>query len=91
MKNYYNEPTQVLFHDESGWNAGIAFGDKVVCGCCGHVYSIAELIEDCDEDLTYPIYEYKYWVSITNDISGDFTELPEGLELTEDYVIREVR
>ena len=91
MKTYYNEPTQVLFHDEAGWNAGIAFEDKVICACCGKVFTIVDLIDNLDEDLTCPIYEYKYWVSITDDISGDFTELPEGLELTEDYVIREVK
>lgn len=91
MKTYYNEPTQVLFHDESGWNAGIAFEDKIICACCGAVYSIESLIADCDEDITNPIYEYDTWVSITDDIASDFTDLPKGLELTEDYVIKEVQ
>lgn len=91
MKTYYNEPVQIMFHDNSGWNAGIAFEDKVICACCGNVISIGDLIEECDDDIACPIYEYKGWVSIAGQITGDFTEVPRGLELTQDYVIKEVQ
>ena len=91
MKTYYHTPVQVMFHDCYGWNAGIAFEDKVICAHCGDVVSIGELIEDCDDDITCPIYEYKEWASLTDDITGDFTEIPRGLVITKDYVIKEVQ
>ena len=91
MKTFYDIPTQVLCNEGDGWSAGIAFEDKVICACCGSVFPIGDLIDNLDEDITCPIYEYKYWVSVTDEITGDFTELPEGLELTEDNQIKEVK
>lgn len=91
MKTFYDIPTQVVFHDEEGWSAGIAFEDKVICACCGCVFSIEDLIDNLDEDITCPIYEYDFWVSITDDIADGFTDLPRGLILTEDNQIKEVQ
>lgn len=91
MKTFYDKPVQVVFHDELDWHAGIAFEDKVICACCGTIYPIATLIDiSREEGITNPIYEYKYWVSVTDEITGNYTELPEGLELTEDNQIKEV-
>lgn len=91
MKTFYDIPTQVLFHDVYGWNAGIAFEDKVICACCGSIFTIDDLLEYLSEGVTNPIYEYKTWISVTNDITGDFTELPKGLTFTEDNEIKEVQ
>lgn len=95
MKTYYHAPVQVMFHDGSGWNMGIAFEDKVICACCGVVFPIKNLLDNLDEDITCPIYEYDFWVSITDDITDNiadgFTELPRGLILTEDNQIKEVQ
>lgn len=91
MKIFYDVPTQVLFNEGDGWSAGIAFEDKVICACCGGVFPIEDLIDNLDEDIICPIYEYKDWISVTDEIAGGYVELPEGLELTEDYEIREVK
>ena len=91
MKTFYDIPTQVMFHDESGWNAGIAFEDKVICACCGEALSIENLIANCDENIANPIYEYKAWIPLTDEITGDLNGMPAGLMLTEDYVIKEAQ
>lgn len=45
-KKYYDEPTMVRFLDEGneGYDYGIAFGEKIVCACCGGVLEQDDLL-----------------------------------------------
>ena len=72
MKNFYEIPTQVLFYDIDGdyYRAGIAYGDVVICGCCGCVSSIEEILEDAASEGLQGIYEYEGWEDIQADIFG---------------------
>jgi hypothetical protein len=86
MKNFYEEPTQVVFADpdnEGKWIAGIAYKDEVICACCGGVFEICNIIESTKESgVKNPIYEYRYWVDFVSEIVGG--ELPDGLDTDED-------
>ena len=92
MKTYYEKPTQVVFADPDNpgeWLAGIAYRDEIICGCCGGVFSIEDVIEMArEDDIKCAIHEYADWLDIANEISGG--ELPEGLARNENYEIYEI-
>ncbi len=81
MKKFYERPTQVMFADidhPGQWLAGIAYGKDIICGCCGGVFEIDEVIEFSDNPT--PIYEYEEWTDIACEIVGG--EPPAGLRIT---------
>ena len=51
MKKFYEVPTQVKFIesknvvDEPRWLGGIAFGNKVICGECGSVIDLEDIVD----------------------------------------------
>ena len=86
MKNFYTEPTQVVFADpdnQGEWLAGIAYKDEVICACCGGAFEICDIVKSAEEsDVKNPIYEYRYWADLTAELTGG--ELPDGLDTDED-------
>ena len=71
-KMYFDKPTQVVWVDEDGQKqAGIAFHDVVICGCCGGTTEIWEIYEFAPEDVEYPITELE-WTEIREEIGGDW-------------------
>ena len=66
-KDYYPTPTQVRWGqmDDDGRLEeyfGIAFKDKVICGCCGYP-------ADLDDEEIY-IFEELEWIDIADAIEG---------------------
>ena len=85
-KHYFDRPTQVVFGDPDNpghWCAGIAYKDEIICACCGGIFNIDELYELLEGYIDHPIYEYKEWINLTEEILGG--ELPEGLARRENY------
>lgn len=68
---HYDCPTQVKFYDVDGdhYVGGIAYGNCIICGCCGGIFEIAEVIEYAPEDVE-PIIELE-WIDIANEIAGE--------------------
>ena len=81
MKNMptFDIPTQVMFWDftENCYTYGIAYKDEVICGCCGGVFEIAEIVEHTPIELQ-SIYPYENWADLTEEIFGG--EYPTGYE-----------
>lgn len=50
---------------------GIAYKDEIICGCCGGVFEIEEIIEDAKNDGVVPIIPYELWVDLVSEIAGD--------------------
>ena len=75
---HFDSPTQVVFWDVDGdhWIGGIAYGDVVICGCCGGVIPIEEIIEFAPADIVEPICAYGNWCDISDDIVGG--EMPDS-------------
>ena len=68
---YFDFPTQVRFYDVDGdkWIGGIAYKDKIICGCCGGLFSIEEIYGLAPETLEEePIRVYKDWVDLSSAI-----------------------
>lgn len=88
---YFDKPTQVVFADpdnEGEWIVGIAYKDEIICGCCGGVFDISDVVDMAAEaGVKHPIYAYTDWMDIAAEITGG--ELPEGLERNDDYEIYE--
>lgn len=58
-------PKQVLFkQEEETWCAGIAWGEQVICACCGGIIPFDEIEE-------MEVFE-NYWVNFSEEIGGDF-------------------
>jgi hypothetical protein len=63
-KIFYNIPTQVKFQEWDGTvGYGIAYGNEIICGCCGYVIPL-------DEEVT--ILEELLWVPLKDEIKGDY-------------------
>ena len=47
----FERPTQVAFYnvEDRCYDAGIAYGDEIICMCCGGVIPINELLEEVAE------------------------------------------
>lgn len=73
MKVYFNKPTQVKFwdYDNGEYVGGIAYKDEIICGCCGSIFSLAEVCEYAEQDGKTAIIEYDYWVNLSEEIIGD--------------------
>lgn len=92
-KNYFEVPTQVVFVDpdaEGNWLSGIAYRNEIICGCCGGVFEIEDVIDAAQADnLKCGIYAYGDWNNISDDIISD--ELPEGLRYDDgNYIIEDL-
>ena len=77
MKTYYDVPTQVVFYDggedsqHPEFCSGIAYKNEIICGCCGGVDEISEVIEDAKADgIKTAIYDYEHWNDIREEIIG---------------------
>ena len=71
-KMYFENPTQVVWVDEDNHaHAGIAYGDVIICGCCGGTQEIAEIYEFAPEGVENPITKLE-WTSIREEIGGDY-------------------
>ena len=67
-----NIARQVKFYNGEGMSAGIMIGDIIICGCCGGVIEVEDIIEDAREDgVIHPILMYTHWVGLSNEITGD--------------------
>ena len=91
-KTYFNRPTQVVFADPDNpgeWLAGIAYKDVIICGCCGGIFEIADVVDCAREDgINWAIHEYHEWNDIADEIVGG--ELPETLDRNENGEIYEI-
>ena len=86
---YYDKPTQVMFYDfceiDGYYNAGIAYCDNIICGCCGGVFSIEEIYELADSDgLMNPIIRID-WVDISDEIRGDLSSPVPIFKIENDF------
>ena len=65
-------PVQVMFYDGEGMCSGIMFGDKIICGCCGAVLEVEDVIDNAKIDgAEYAIRMFKTWVDLSDEIRGD--------------------
>ncbi len=88
---YFDRPKQVVFADPDNageWITGIAYKDEIICGCCGGVFDIDDVVDMAAEaGIINPIYAYSDWNDIAAEITGGV--LPAGLELNDNNEIYE--
>ena len=67
----FDVPTQVAFWDFDGehWTGGIAYGDTIICGCCGGIVEISEVYEFAPADID-PLKVFSDWVDLSLEIIG---------------------
>lgn len=66
-------PLRLFFWDtaDKDYVGGIAYRNEVICGCCGSIFEISDLLDDAEEDGVQAIYEYKLWVDLSEMIAGE--------------------
>ena len=65
---FFEKPTQVKFLDpaEHGhWIGGIGYRDEIICGCCGSIFEVSELLEDNSNGIVQ-----LPWIDISEEIRG---------------------
>ena len=72
---YYGTPCQVRFYDahDNMWRGGIALHDFVICGCCGVMLKIQDIIDDAEKYNIHwdeAIVELE-WIDIEEAIRGE--------------------
>jgi hypothetical protein len=80
----FDIPTQVMFADPDNydeWLFGIAYKDEIICGCCGGVFEISDVIKMAPEHIIEPIRQYKEWTNISDAIYGGEKPWSEEREL----------
>ncbi len=75
MADSFNVPTQVAYYDieEDNYIAGIAYGDKIICLCCGGVIDIPEFLSDVEKTcpaVQFPIIPLS-WENLNECCLGD--------------------
>lgn len=65
---------QVMFYDGEGMCSGVMVGEKIVCGCCGAVFEVDEVIENAKVDGAEAIRLFPNWVDMSEEIQGDTSE-----------------
>lgn len=71
---FFENPKQVKFWDsaDEDYCSGIAYHDEIICGCCGSVFEIKDIIDEAAEDgIENAIIPFGFWVDLTAEIAGD--------------------
>ncbi len=70
---FFEIPTQVCFWgiDGTRWSSGIAYHDEIICGCCGRIIKIADIVKFAPEKVGDPIRKFDFWVDLTVEITGE--------------------
>lgn len=70
---------QVMFFDGEGYCAGILIGKTIICGCCGAIFELEDVLESAKEEGVVPIKLFDSWVDISDEIRGDVNADDEEL------------
>lgn len=65
-----NVPVQVMFYDGEDMCAGILFGEQIICGCCGGVLYVCDVVAMAQDDGVDAIRLFDTWVDISDEIKG---------------------
>ena len=68
MNMFFERPTQVKFWDADNerWVGGIGYRGEVICGCCGGIFEVSDLLENNPNGIVrLP------WIDINEEIRGD--------------------
>ena len=74
---------QVMFYDGDDMCSGILHGKHIICGCCGGVFEVDEVIDNARADGKNAIEMFGTWVDVSDEIKGD-CENGIVLEIEED-------
>lgn len=70
---FFEVPTQIKFYEatEEDYIGGIAYRNEIICGCCGSVFEISDVIAEAEEDgIEEPIVKLP-WIDIQSEIIGE--------------------
>lgn len=70
---FFEVPTQVKFYEaaEEDYIGGIAYRNEIICGCCGSVLEISDVIVEAEEEgIEEPIVKLP-WIDIQSEIVGE--------------------
>lgn len=70
---FFEVPTQVKFYEaaEEDYIGGIAYKNEIICGCCGSVFEISDVIAEAKADgIEEPIIKLP-WIDIQSEIIGE--------------------
>ena len=63
-------PVQVMFYDGENMCAGILFGEHIICGCCGGVFDVYDVVTMAQDDSVDAIRLFDTWIDVSDEIKG---------------------
>lgn len=63
-----NTPHQIMFYDGEGMCAGILFQNHILCGCCGGVFPVDEVVENARDEGVDAIRVFDGWADVSEEI-----------------------
>ena len=70
-----NVAVQAKFWDGENWCAGFMVGRRLVCGCCGGIFDVDEILRNGHEKgIENPISVFDTWVDVSDEIWGNDAE-----------------
>ena len=71
----FERPTQVAFYnvEDKCYDAGIAYGDEIICLCCGGAIPIDELLQEAEEEAPHvkAVIISLDWINLRSECLGD--------------------
>lgn len=74
-----NVPHQVMFYDGEGMCPGILFQNHIICGCCGDVFSVEDVVDMVRDSEVEAIRLFKTWMDLSDEIRGDASNESENV------------
>ena len=78
------KPAQVMFYDGEDMSAGILFGEQIICGCCGSVFDVYEVVTMAQDDMSSAenaICLFVNWVDVSSEIRGSEADVTTAIPL----------
>ena len=66
-----HHPVQVMFYDGESMCAGIMLGEHIICGCCGGLFEVEDIVEMARADGEDAIRLFDTWADLSDEIRGD--------------------
>ena len=63
-------PVQVMFYDGEAMSAGILFGEQIICGCCGGIFDVYDVVTMAQDEGVDAIRLFDTWVDVSDEIKG---------------------
>lgn len=79
-----NVSRQVMFYDGERMCAGILFQNRIICGCCGSIFHVEDVVDMARNSKVEAIRLFKTWADLSDEIRGDASNESESVTVVKE-------